>query len=141
MNFSPPPRKKNPACNGPQKPEPNDVTRTDTGDDRNQNFHNPIHILADWMQFQIHDLWMRHNLIRIRARAPFGAIGAVQQACPQVGANKPTLPSPISLRPNSTLSLRGSSRPWRENEDMPARPKPRSRRTRCGAHGKHRYEG
>ena len=42
-----------PACNGPQKPEPNDVTRMDTGDKRNQNFHNPIHILADWMQFQL----------------------------------------------------------------------------------------
>jgi Di-haem oxidoreductase, putative peroxidase len=42
-----------PACNGPEKPEPNDVTRTATNDKGNQYFNNPKHILADWMQFQI----------------------------------------------------------------------------------------
>ena len=42
-----------PNCNGPQKPEPNDVTRTDTTDEINESFTNPLHILADWMQFQI----------------------------------------------------------------------------------------
>jgi Di-haem oxidoreductase, putative peroxidase len=42
-----------PGCNGPDKPEPNDVTRTDTTDAINENFTNPLHILADWMQFQI----------------------------------------------------------------------------------------
>jgi len=40
-------------CNGPEKPEPNDVTRMDNGDDSNDSFHNPLHILADWMQFQL----------------------------------------------------------------------------------------
>ena len=42
-----------PDCQGPQKPEPNDVTRTDDTDIKNQNFNNPIHILADWQQFQL----------------------------------------------------------------------------------------
>src|SRR5216684_4172748 len=45
--------KKIPNCNGPQKPEPNDVTRTDTTDEINESLTNPLHILADWMQFQI----------------------------------------------------------------------------------------
>jgi Di-haem oxidoreductase, putative peroxidase len=42
-----------PNCNGPEKPEPNDVTRTDTTDVINQSFTNPLHILADWMQFTL----------------------------------------------------------------------------------------
>ena len=42
-----------PNCNGSEKPEPNDVTRTDTTDTINESFTNPLHILADWMQFQI----------------------------------------------------------------------------------------
>jgi len=44
------------ACQGIQKPEPNDVTRTqndDTGPPPNESFFNPVHILADWMQFQL----------------------------------------------------------------------------------------
>ena len=45
-----------PGCQGPDKPEPNDVTRTqnnDAGPPANQSFFNPVHILADWMQFQL----------------------------------------------------------------------------------------
>ena len=42
-----------PVCQGSQKPEPNDVTRTDPDDTRNQAFENPVHILPDWMQFQV----------------------------------------------------------------------------------------
>jgi len=45
-----------PACQGTNKPEPNDVTRTqnnDVGPPANQSFFNPIHIMADWMQFQL----------------------------------------------------------------------------------------
>src|SRR5262249_11406628 len=33
--------------------EPNDITRTDTSDLRNQGFNNPLHILADWLEFAI----------------------------------------------------------------------------------------
>jgi hypothetical protein len=45
-----------PGCQGPAKPEPNDVTRTqndDVGPPANQSFFNPVHILADWMQFTL----------------------------------------------------------------------------------------
>ena len=35
------------------KPEPNDVTRTDADEIKNQAFNNPLHILADWMQFAV----------------------------------------------------------------------------------------
>jgi hypothetical protein len=42
-----------PNCNGARKPEPNDVTRTDTTDADNKAFDNPLHILADWMQFTL----------------------------------------------------------------------------------------
>ena len=42
-----------PNCNGPQKPHPNDVTRTDANDAVNESFTNPLHILADWMQFTL----------------------------------------------------------------------------------------
>lgn len=40
-------------CQGPEKPEPNDVVRTDSDEFRNQDFNNPLHILPDWMQFQM----------------------------------------------------------------------------------------
>jgi CxxC motif-containing protein (DUF1111 family) len=43
----------NPNCNGSGKPAPNDVTRMDDDDEVNQSFFNPVHILADWMQFQL----------------------------------------------------------------------------------------
>jgi CxxC motif-containing protein (DUF1111 family) len=45
-----------PGCQGNSKPEPNDVTRTqpnDNGPPFNQSFFNPVHIMADWMQFQL----------------------------------------------------------------------------------------
>ena len=42
-----------PDCQGPEKPEPNDVTRTDDTAIKNQDFNNPVHILADWQQFQL----------------------------------------------------------------------------------------
>jgi CxxC motif-containing protein (DUF1111 family) len=49
----------NPECNGPNKPLPNDVVRvqpTDLSTDGgpvNQSFFNPLHIMPDWMQFQL----------------------------------------------------------------------------------------
>jgi hypothetical protein len=42
-----------PGCQGLAKPEPNDVTRTDTNDLNNEYFNNPLHVLADWMQFML----------------------------------------------------------------------------------------
>ncbi len=38
------------ACNV-GKSEPNDITRTDPDDTRNQSYFNPKHILPDWLQF------------------------------------------------------------------------------------------
>jgi CxxC motif-containing protein (DUF1111 family) len=46
-------REEDPNCNGSGKPAPNDVTRMDTNDDINQSFNNPLHLLADWMQFTL----------------------------------------------------------------------------------------
>jgi hypothetical protein len=42
-----------PNCQGPDKPEPNDVTRMAPNDNGNQAFANPVHVMADWMQFQL----------------------------------------------------------------------------------------
>jgi CxxC motif-containing protein (DUF1111 family) len=42
-----------PDCQGLEKPEPNDITRMATNDNGNQWFQNPVHILPDWMQFQV----------------------------------------------------------------------------------------
>ncbi len=33
--------------------EPNDITRTDPTDSRNQAFNNPLHMVADWLEFAI----------------------------------------------------------------------------------------
>jgi hypothetical protein len=40
-------------CQGPDKPEPNDVVRTDRDETKNQAFDNPLHMLPDWQQFQM----------------------------------------------------------------------------------------
>jgi CxxC motif-containing protein (DUF1111 family) len=45
-------RDETPACNQ-QINEPNDITRIDTDDTRNQWFDNPLHILPDWLEFAI----------------------------------------------------------------------------------------
>ena len=42
-----------PNCQGPDKPEPNDIVRTDKDESRNQSFDNPLHLLPDWMQFEM----------------------------------------------------------------------------------------
>jgi Di-haem oxidoreductase, putative peroxidase len=42
-----------PECNGVNKNEFNDITRTDPDDSRNQSFYNPLHILPDWLEFAI----------------------------------------------------------------------------------------
>ena len=49
----PTPTEEDPGCQGPNKPAPNDVTRTASDDSGNQWFNNPLHILPDWMQFQV----------------------------------------------------------------------------------------
>jgi CxxC motif-containing protein (DUF1111 family) len=46
-------REEDPNCNGNDKPLPNDVARTDTDDNENESFNNPLHIMPDWMMFQL----------------------------------------------------------------------------------------
>jgi Di-haem oxidoreductase, putative peroxidase len=42
-----------PACTA-DKSEPNDITRMDPDDSRNQGFDNPLHIVPDWLMFGIY---------------------------------------------------------------------------------------
>jgi CxxC motif-containing protein (DUF1111 family) len=43
----------NAACMGSNKPEPNDIVRTGPSDVANDGFNNPLHIMPDWMMFQL----------------------------------------------------------------------------------------
>ena len=45
-------RDETPACSQAIN-EPNDITRTDTSDARNEAFNNPLHIIPDWLEFAI----------------------------------------------------------------------------------------
>jgi CxxC motif-containing protein (DUF1111 family) len=45
-------RDETPICNQKEN-EPNDITRVDVTDVRNQAFNNPLHILPDWLEFAI----------------------------------------------------------------------------------------
>src|SRR6266853_272856 len=49
----PTPTEEDPACQGSDKPAPNDILRTDPSDARNQSFDNPLHIVPDWLQFMM----------------------------------------------------------------------------------------
>src|SRR5262247_259395 len=46
-------KEEDPGCQGPKKPEPNDAIRMEKDDSQNKGFDNPLHILPDWMQFQL----------------------------------------------------------------------------------------
>jgi di-heme oxidoreductase (putative peroxidase) len=90
-----------PDCNGPRKPAPNDVTRTDPNDAINEAFKNPLHILADWMQFT---LLMRFtdapqpdpnpSMSAQRGRNVFSAIGCALCHTPQM-QTAPAMNSPV----------------------------------------------
>jgi CxxC motif-containing protein (DUF1111 family) len=90
-----------PDCNGDNKPLPNDVVRTDTDDHDNKAFDNPLHILPDWMQFQV---MMRFtdapapdpNPSRIaqRGRALFAEVGCSLCHTPQM-QTAPVMTSPV----------------------------------------------
>jgi len=90
-----------PDCNGPNKPLPNDVLRTDNDDHDNKWFDNPLHILPDWMQFQV---MMRFtdapapdpnpSKSAKRGRAVFGDIGCTLCHTPQM-QTAPVMNSPV----------------------------------------------
>jgi CxxC motif-containing protein (DUF1111 family) len=94
-------KEEDPNCNGPEKPEPNDVTRMDTSDEINQAFNNPLHILADWMQFQ---LLMRFtdapkpdpnpSASAVRGRTVFNTVGCALCHTPTM-QTAPVLLSPV----------------------------------------------
>jgi CxxC motif-containing protein (DUF1111 family) len=90
-----------PDCQGTAKPEPNDVTRMGTDDKENQAFKNPVHILADWMQFQ---LLMRFtdgpkpdpapSASAVRGQTVFGNIGCALCHTPEM-QTAPTMNSAV----------------------------------------------
>jgi hypothetical protein len=100
-----------PACNGPKKPEPNDVTRTDNTDADNKSFNNPVHIMADWMQFT---LLMRFtdapqpdpnpSASAIRGNMLFNQIGCALCHTPQMQTAPLTSSPVLSNRPVNLFS-------------------------------------
>jgi len=94
-------KEEDPNCNGPQKPEPADVTRTDKDDELNQAFNNPLHIMADWMQFS---LLMRFtdaprpdplpSVSAVQGRTIFANVGCALCHTPQM-QTAPSLNSPV----------------------------------------------
>jgi CxxC motif-containing protein (DUF1111 family) len=80
-----------PTCMGPRKPEPNDVVRTDPDDSNNEAFNNPLHILPDWMQFQMMMRFMdapqpdpNPSASAIRGKTVFNNIGCALCHTPQM---------------------------------------------------------
>src|SRR5215468_10359370 len=90
-----------PGCQGPNKPEPNDAVRMEENDSENKAFDNPLHILPDWMQFQ---LLMRFtdgptpdpnpSASALRGRAVFESIGCALCHTPQM-QTAPVMLSPV----------------------------------------------
>ena len=76
-------RDETPVCNQGVT-EPNDITRTDTTDVRNQAFNNPLHILPDWLEFAI---FMRG--LAPPKPAPFSASALQGQQLFGTGVNNP----------------------------------------------------
>src|SRR5713226_7213090 len=81
----------NPACMGANKPEPNDVVRTDTDDSNSDGFNNPLHIMPDWMMFQLMMRFMdapqpdpNPSASAIRGKTVFNNIGCALCHTPQM---------------------------------------------------------
>ena len=90
-----------PNCNGANKPEPNDVTRTDPDDSDNKAFDNPLHLMADWMQFTLLMRFMdapqpdpSPTLSARRGQQVFGNIGCALCHTPQM-QTAPITGSPV----------------------------------------------
>ncbi len=131
-----------PGCQGPEKPEPNDVTRTqndDVGPPANQSFFNPIHILADWMQFT---LLMRFtdgpqpdpypSASAQRGRTVFNAVGCALCHTPQMQTAPVMNSAVLENRPVNLFSdLRAQGSPTTSSRAQPGRTN--SGPCRCGA--------
>jgi CxxC motif-containing protein (DUF1111 family) len=106
----------NDACQGNDKPEPNDVVRTEPSSPApdgvvNQNFFNPINILPDWMQFQLLMRFMdppqpeaNPSTSAIHGASVFQEIGCAACHTPQM-VTAPTMNSPVlQARPVNLFS-------------------------------------
>ncbi len=79
-------KEEDPACNGPGKSLPDDVTNTDT-----PSFNNPVHILADWMEFSLLMRFMdppqpdpHSSASAVRGRVVFSDVGCGLCHTPQM---------------------------------------------------------
>ena len=84
-------KEEDPNCNGAGKPAPNDITRMATTDSENQAFKNPLHIMADWMQFTFMMRFMdaprpdpNPSSSAIRGRQLFDAVGCTACHTPRM---------------------------------------------------------
>jgi hypothetical protein len=100
-----------PACMGSNKPEPNDIVRTATNDSNNQAFNNPLHILPDWMQFQVLMRFMdapqpaaNPSASAIRGQAVFSSIGCALCHTPQMQTSPITNSAVLENRPVNLYS-------------------------------------
>jgi len=91
----------NQACMGANKPEPNDVARTDTDDSTNDGFNNPLHEMPDWMMFQIMMRFMdapqpvpNPSASAIRGKTVFNQIGCALCHTPLM-QTAPVMNSPV----------------------------------------------
>jgi len=93
-----------PACNS-GKSEPNDITRMDATDARNQSFNNPLHEIADWLQFT---LMMRFlDAPRPVAFSPSATRG--QQLFGTVGCAVCHTPQMVTAPQSETNALQGKT--------------------------------
>src|SRR5258708_2967249 len=99
-------RDETPACNQGVN-EPNDITRIDLNDTRNQAFSNPLHMLPDWLEFAI---FMRQ--LAPPAPVPFSASALRGQQFFGTGVSSPGIgcfachtPTMVTGPPHETAAL------------------------------------
>jgi hypothetical protein len=100
-----------PNCNGTNKPAANDVTRTDGDDSDNKAFNNPLHLMADWMQFTMLMRFMdapqpdpsRSPSAR-RGEQVFGNVGCALCHTPQMQTGPVTGSAVLDSRPVNLFS-------------------------------------
>jgi CxxC motif-containing protein (DUF1111 family) len=107
----PTPTEEDPNCNGSGKPAPTDVTRTDTDDATNESFTNPLHLMADWMQFSLLMRFMdapqpdpKPSDSARRGRQAFDDIGCAMCHTPQMQTAPRTTSAVFENRPVNLFS-------------------------------------
>jgi di-heme oxidoreductase (putative peroxidase) len=107
----PTPTEEDSDCSGPEKPALSDVTRTDEDDEHNEAFTNPLHILADWMQFTLLMRFMdapqpdpNPSFSARRGRDIFASIGCALCHTPQMQTAPTTSSAVLEDRPVNLFS-------------------------------------